>query len=401
MPAAPPNKPQGSDTAKAVPQIDLSEIEVLASFERFRQRNDIFSRAQWDENVRSAATDRFFETYDGPLSSWRSAEGYTQKDYALRNASWHIKDQFSQFTEGAEYGEGSEQAATTLTEPASTRMPVESASAMSAEIKRAAKILGADIVGIAEFDERWVYTHRYVRDGNRDEPIHLPEGLSHAIVLGIGMDYELIQTVPSALSGAATGMGYSLLAAALLSLAQHIRHLGYQAVPSLNDTALSIPLAIQAGLGEYGRNGMLITREFGPRLRLGKIFTDLPLESDGPIHFGVREFCEVCKRCADACPVKALPHGPASDKALNISTITGVRKWSVDGERCFSFWASQNTDCSICIRVCPYNKDYSKWLHRFALRLAGTPLRRLVLKLDDWVGYGRRKKPNSWWARAK
>ncbi|MFN2201665.1 MAG: reductive dehalogenase [Caldilineaceae bacterium] len=401
MPTAAPGQAQGSGTSKFGPQVDQSGPEVLDGFERFRQRNDIFSRAQWDASVRSAATDRFFDTYDGPLTLWRSAEGYTQKDYALRNASWHIKDQFSQFTEGAEYGEGAQQANTTLTEPAPTAMLVESPSAMSKEIKRAAKVLGAHIVGIADFDERWVYSHRYVRDGDRDEPIHLPEGLTHAIVLGIGMDYELTKTVPSALSGAATGMGYSLLAAALLSLAQHIRHLGYQAIPSLNDTALSIPLAIQAGLGEYGRNGMLITKEYGPRLRLGKIFTDLPLEADRPIHFGVREFCEVCERCSDACPVKALPHGPASDKALNISTITGVRKWSVDGERCFSFWASQNTDCSICIRVCPYNKDYSKWWHRMALRLAGSPLRKLVLKLDDWMGYGRRTKPNSWWARTK
>ena len=106
------------------------------------------------------------------------------------------------------------------------------------------------------------------------------------------MDYDLIQTVPSALSGAATGMGYSLDTVVLLALAQYIRNLGYEAVASLNDTALAIPLAVQAGLGEYGRNGLLITKEFGPRLRLGKIFTDLPLASDQPIRFGVREFCE-------------------------------------------------------------------------------------------------------------
>ena len=63
----------------------------------------------------------------------------------------------------------------------------------------------------------------------------------------------------------ATGVGYSRDVTTLLALAQYIRNLGYQAYASMNDTALSIPMAIQAGLGEYGRHGLLITKEFGPR----------------------------------------------------------------------------------------------------------------------------------------
>ena len=75
----------------------------------------------------------------------------------------------------------------------------------------------------------------------------------------------------------------------LLTIAQYIRNLGYQAIPSMNDTALAIPYALEAGLGEYGRHGLLITPEFGPRLRLGKIFTNLPLERDRPTSFGVEK----------------------------------------------------------------------------------------------------------------
>ncbi|GIS71288.1 MAG: hypothetical protein CM1200mP10_08650 [Candidatus Neomarinimicrobiota bacterium] len=99
---------------------------------------------------------------------------------------------------------------------------------------------------------------------------------------------KLLRTVPSALSGTATGVGYSRDVTTLLALAQYIRNLGYQAYASMNDTALSIPMAIQAGLGEYGRHGLLITKEFGPRVRIGKIFTDLPLAHDKPIQFGVK-----------------------------------------------------------------------------------------------------------------
>lgn len=46
---------------------------------------------------------------------------------------------------------------------------------------------------------------------------------------------------------------------------------------SMNDTRLAIPHAIKAGLGKYARNQLIITSEFGPRLRFSKIFTDLPM----------------------------------------------------------------------------------------------------------------------------
>ena len=46
---------------------------------------------------------------------------------------------------------------------------------------------------------------------------------------------------------------------------------------------------------------------------------------------------------------------------LNLSSINGVKKWSVDGEKCFSYWAKIVSDCMICMRVCPYNKDFTKF----------------------------------------
>jgi hypothetical protein len=55
----------------------------------------------------------------------------------------------------------------------------------------------------------------------------------------------LLQTVPSALSEAAAGLGYGWDSVVLLSLAQFLRNAGYKALPSLNDTALAIPYAVQ------------------------------------------------------------------------------------------------------------------------------------------------------------
>ena len=219
--------------------------------------------------------------------------------------------------------------------------------------------------------------------------------MTSVIVLGHEMDAELVATYPSALAGAATGREYSHEAAVVMQLAAYIRNLGYEAVASMNDTGLVIPYAIKAGLGEYARNQMVITPEFGPRLRFSKIFTNLPLNHETPKPKGVRAFCDICTKCADACPVKALPFGPPEVGGSNISALKGVKKWTSNAEKCFSFWAKTATDCAICMRVCPFNRDFTKWHHKAWLKLALSPARKLALWLDR--NRGQRVKPGTWW----
>jgi ferredoxin len=375
----------------------LAGFEVLDHFERFSQKNDIYSRAFWDPDVHSDRTDLFFETYRTPLKRWKRAEGFGQKDYALRNASWHLPDIFAELKEDANRREGFLDPFTIHREGPTERVPVESPSDMSLDIKHVAKVFGADLVGITGYDERWVYTHAYSRLGETEKPQELPGDLPNVIVIAQEMDRDLIDTVPSALSGTATGIGYSRDTLVLLGLAQYIRNLGYRAVATMNDTALAVPYAIKAGLGEYGRLGLLITPEFGPRVRIGKIFTDLPLVHDRPRSFGVTKFCETCRRCSDACPVNAIPDGPPTDEVFNRSNLVGVRKWTVDAEPCFRFWVNQNSDCSICVRVCPYSRDFSTVWARSWRWLAGTRFRRVALWLADVFAPGSRVNPESWW----
>ena len=116
------------------------------------------------------------------------------------------------------------------------------------------------------------------------------------------MDYTLMRTAPAYGESAATGRGYSTMAYMASSVAHFIRDLGYEAIPSGNDTALSIPMAVDAGLGELGRHGLLIAPRFGPRVRISKVLTNLPLVADKPIEIGVREMCAVCGKCARVCP---------------------------------------------------------------------------------------------------
>lgn len=374
-------------------------FEVLEGFQRFNQKDDVFRRSWWDERIRNEKTERFYNTYREPLENWRNADGFSQKDYALRNAAWHVSDVFTELKVDEDRREGFSDAFSIYQEIATEKQEFESLAHAKQEIKRVSKAFGADMVGIADYDERWTYDSKFSDMSATERSSEVPEGTTHVIVIAQAMDYDLIRTVPSALSGAATGLGYSQDAMVVLSIAQYIRNLGYEAIASMNDTALAIPLAIQAGLGEYGRNGLLITKDFGPRVRLGKIFTNLPMATDKPCSFGVKEFCNDCRRCADSCPVKAIPQGEAIVDGYNQSNIKHVRKWTVDGEKCFSYWAAQNSDCSICIRVCPYNKDYSKWWNKLGIRLAGTSLRKFMLWLDIKLGFGRRMRPSTWWKK--
>jgi len=378
----------------------VTGFEVNERFQRLSQKLDMFNRSAWDDTVRSEKVIQFFRSYFTDLAEFKQAEGFRHRDFALRNASWYIADFTADlFEKSHDRKEGFLDFFTMLRPGAKVKFTESTPAENSRDVKRAAKFLGADLVGICDYDERWVYTHNYSRASGAEKPMDLPTDLPHVVVIANSMDLETIKTVPSALSGAAVGQGYSRDIIALLSLTAYIQNLGYRAYASLNDTALSIPLAIQAGLGECGRHGMLITPEFGPRVRIAKVFTDLPLTADRPVSFGVREFCDRCRRCSRSCPPKAIPDNAPSYDKPSISCLSGVKKWTVDPEKCFRFWAAQGTDCSICIRVCPYNKDFSKPIHRFGRRLAATRFRSLLIWLDEKLGYGRREKPGLWWSR--
>jgi reductive dehalogenase len=182
------------------------------------------------------------------------------------------------------------------------------------------------------------------------------------------------------------------------SLAHYIRSLGYKAIPCGNDTALSTPLAIDAGLGELGRNGLLITEKFGPRVRISKVFTDLPLVADKPIESGVRELCDTCGRCAEECPGRAISFGEPTNEGPTISNSSGAYKWYINPEKCFEFWVRNTGGCGNCIRVCPFNKPLG-WLHDMTRFLVGNAswLDPALLRMDKLLGYGRRARVEAYW----
>ena len=92
----------------------------------------------------------------------------------------------------------------------------------------------------------------------------------------------------------------------------------------------------------------LVSKKFGPRIRLGGITTDLPLSPDKPISFGVQDFCLKCLKCADNCPSHAISFDNQTD-------VNGVEKWPLDVMRCLHFWRIAGTDCGLCMKVCPFS----------------------------------------------
>jgi len=261
---------------------------------------------------------------------------------------------------------------------------------MAEIVKLAARFYGADLVGITEINPLWVYAEE-------DVPY------KYAIVMAYEMDYEL-HRIPSATyypggQGAATGIGYSMMVNIAGSVARMIRFMGYDAKAIGNGSSLSVPLAIDAGLGQLGRAGWLITPEYGPRVRLCKVYTNMPLATDKPIDFGVWDFCSKCKKCARHCPSGAISDGEPTTEGPTVSNNPGAKKWYLNPEQCLKYWITNNTfGCSDCIRVCPYNKRPGVWVHELAVAAGASSslVRSTLVQLDDAFGYAEGEDWSRW-----
>ena len=392
-------------------------------YSRYREKNQMFSRVRWEkESLEMVKKYRMVQ-----LEHIKNKDpGFTRLEYAFSRVAWfsHKTQAFYRWT--------------TPSRPLLGRWEPEGLSGqdVTSIIKKVALFYGASLVGVTELDHRWVYSKAFVRgdrsDGYRDgigiyddpskknleipvefddidQPVKnikdrkfiIPRSMRYVIAMAIEMESDSIEHGTTCLGAAATGNGYSRMAQTAGTLAEFIRVLGYNAIPMGNDTALSIPIAIDAGLGELGRNGLLITPRYGPRVRLCKVITDLPLVVDSPIRFGVTEFCEVCGKCARLCPSGAIIEGKRNYDAHDMSNNPGVFKWPVKMLKCYTLWRQNGSDCSNCITVCPFNKPDS-WLHQAARILIGArsgALNKFILKLDDASGYGAQKDPTSYWKK--
>ena len=268
-------------------------------------------------------------------------------------------------------------------------------------IKGYATNIGADLVGIAEINPLWIYSHRgeIFHENWEDWGREIPTDHKYAVVVAEEMSLNMIGPAPHTPSVMESMKNYAKGAYISTQLAAFIANLGYEATANhlRHYTAILPPLAVDAGLGETGRLGYLMTKEFGPRIRLSAVTTNLPLVPDKPVDIGIEDFCKFCKKCAACCPSQSIPPDD-EPKEFN-----GTLRWKLNDETCFGYWAKAGTDCCICMKVCPWSHART-FPHRLIVWLiARNKYARRVFSVMDDIFYGRNPKPNvaPQWARFK
>lgn len=198
--------------------------------------------------------------------------------------------------------------------------------------------LGFGEVGFARFDHHYSYQSKkgWVK-------------YEHVICLALEQDFYQTQTLPSLEAEFAHFGTYEMEGALALDLADFIRTLGYHAqVHSPNDNSGAyIPMFVDAGLGQLGANGQLLSPHFGSRARLAMITTDAPVTYDQPIDYGVGKFCEECQVCVNRCPGRAIQ----KDKVW----WRGAQKHKLIYERCRPVMARYD-GCAVCMKACPIQR---------------------------------------------
>lgn len=282
--------------------------------------------------------------YDAVDDVLDTKEGYSTFDLARALGGWAVYDYFPEAFEAKRSGWTNNMMDKPGLEP-----PTKDPERLTDEVKSAALSYGAHSVGITNVDPRWIYSHS--RSGN---PITDPLAYNSVVVITVPVDYEPTKCSPDFSAARASAVSYSRMAFILACMAEFIRKLGYSALPMGNDHALSIPLAIQAGLGQLGRNGLLLTPQSGSCVKICKIFTDMKLRTDTPSTPPLSERCFDCRICSKSCEVEAISDEPNPTKeTVSPSNNVGLTRWPVNHDKCYQFWVENGSDCSTCISSCP------------------------------------------------
>ena len=206
------------------------------------------------------------------------------------------------------------------------------------KIKDKARELGYLEVGLTAYDVRYEYQSKR---GFTELPT--------AICLAYEQDFEPTQTIPSVDAEIVHSSTYRTQGAAGLELGTYIRSLGYKChvIHSGDATGPVIPMFVEAGVGQLGACGYLLTPHEGNRCRLILITTDANVTYDQPVDYGIHAFCQVCQVCVNRCPGRALMR----DKIW----WRGLEKNKLCFKRCRPVMA-RYLGCGVCMKVCPIQK---------------------------------------------
>lgn len=215
-------------------------------------------------------------------------------------------------------------------------------------LRQLAQSLGADLVGFCDLKE---------------SPVKELPTLRYAVSIGVKLSDAVFQTIenaPSFVYFQHYRTANALLDAVAFRLARALEEGGNLALPVAASQSLGknnpycgiLPhktAAVLSGLGFVGKSGLFLSTQYGSKVRLATILTDLPLQSELPV---IENGCGNCERCRQACPAGAI-YG-------ELPTASGERNF--DAEKCSRYMKEHFQDvgrgsvCGICIRVCPKNQ---------------------------------------------
>ncbi len=286
-------------------------------------------------------------------------------------------------------------------EPAVDGMPEDynDPAANSRALKSLSYLLGADLTGICEIPDYAWFSHD--AKGEEITPYH-----KFAVVMLIDQEFDTMEGAAGDdwISGTQSMRAYLRGAEIAGVMGDTLRQLGFPARSQTNvdSDVLHIPLLLWAGLGELSRIGELVLNPFvGPRFKSVVLTTDMPLEVDKPVDFGLQYFCEHCTKCARECPCDAISWG---DKIM----FNGYEIWKPDAERCthYRLTNAKGSACGRCMKTCPLNKVVTAdgpLLERVAswcginARWLKPLLVPIAVRLDDFLGKGKRNPVKKWW----
>lgn len=230
-------------------------------------------------------------------------------------------------------------------EPAEEQVAIEPMAATEL-VKKLAKHYGADLVGITEMKPEHYYSIR----GRRNYGEKVTKHHKYGIILAMEMDMEMVNRAPKMSTLIESSNIYLKLGIVGMQLSVYLSKLGYDSRNHMDGNYLVVAprVAQDAGLGEMGRHGLLLTPEFGGRVRLGVVTTDLELVPDKVTPMNLGALCDVCGKCIRTCPGKAIP----SQKEM----IDGELRYQINQEKCYEKWRSLGTDCGICLSSCPVSQ---------------------------------------------
>lgn len=262
----------------------------------------------------------------------------------------------------------------------SRQIPIESAD-LTHYLKHWAQKIGALDCGITPLQSHHLYS---VKGRGETYGKTISNKHSLAIAFTVEMDFEMMRYAPQGPAIMESGQRYLQSGTIAIQVAAFLRTLGYQAQAHIDGNyEVVCPLvARDAGLGEIGRMGLLMTPKQGPRVRISVVTTNAPLHPDKrKKDESMVAFCQICKKCARVCPSQSIPY---TDR----NNLNGALRWQINSESCFTYWCQSGTDCGRCMSTCPYAHPDNLMHNAVRLGIRYFPhFRPVAAWMDDWI-YG-------------